>query len=377
MKNLHPRSLALAMIGQIRRTRDASGTAEVEAKFASPLARRWLAGMSTLAVCALVGSVLFGTDVVRVQSIVVLGSHSLSSQDLSEASGIHIGQAMWTVDERSAEQSIARTWNLSNVHVTLRWPHTAEIRVSESSAVANLVSASQTRVLLSDGRVTDRAESGPQPQTTVEVTPSLLDDSTANLSVLNAAAFVQSLSVEPNVPVKRATLDDANQLSMYLSTGVEILVGEPVLLEAKRLSILAMLSGRVVQTGICRLDVRDPGVPKIKRTPSCDAPAPTTGPVEPVQAKPAIEIGDEEANLAARVMAANAAGSGQRPAAHKPATSARPKVTTTTTSATATTSKSTTSKTTATTSAAQTSGAAAPTKASTSTTTTTIRKRTN
>jgi cell division protein FtsQ len=91
----------------------------------------------TLAVLALIGYVIvWHTSLFAVTAVRVVGAHAVSAQQIVAAAAVRPGTALAAVDTGAAAARVDSLVRIASTQVTLSWPHTVVVTVTERTAAA-------------------------------------------------------------------------------------------------------------------------------------------------------------------------------------------------------------------------------------------------
>jgi len=259
--------------------------------------RRVLVALLAAAAMALAAGLALISPLLDVDRVVVLGAPDLDAARLVSASGVRLGQATYSVDPAAVERRLARLGEVADVTARVRWPGEVELRVTPRPVLARVVGRDD--VVMTVGRggfVLD--ESAILPVAVPEVRVPDLDPVDIGRRLPDpfrrAVEVAGALPLPVRLRVSGASVDAEGRIVLERTEGGQILVGEPVDVDAKMRTIETMLSGRAQLDRLCLLDVRDPQAAVLRRAPDCNPPAPEPPAPDPaaVPASPPVATQD-------------------------------------------------------------------------------------
>lgn len=210
-------------------------------------------------------------DVDRVQ---VHGAMRTGARVVEDATGIHRGEAMVTLDLGEAADAVEALPWVATAKLSRHWPGRVVVTVDERPAVAVVAARNGSRVVVDrTGRQLASVEDGAFPELTLIVGLGPEPDPGATLGgeahdALELASLLPRAL--PDLPTRLAVVDGELELRLLQRTGVETLVRFG---EADRLADKVVALAALVDAGVLRevpaplvVDVRAPDAPVLTRT---------------------------------------------------------------------------------------------------------------
>jgi cell division protein FtsQ len=201
-------------------------------------------------------------DVDRVR---VNGTVHTTPADITAASGIHKGMAMFDVDGSDAEARIRAVPWILRAHVERHWPATVTITIVERLPVAAVPAKSGVAIVDTTGRVLVNAPTAP-PNLPVLLGLPPAGPAPTRIGGRGADLLAVTLAMPPQVAqrVTAVVAADSGQVELRLKPTGVVRLGPPDQLADKMLATQTVLT-QVDLTRLAVLDVRVPASPAITR----------------------------------------------------------------------------------------------------------------
>ncbi|WP_433869628.1 cell division protein FtsQ/DivIB [Saccharopolyspora sp. CA-218241] len=153
-----------------------------------PAARRRWPVLLGLAVITVLVVLLHSTPLLGVRSIRVVGETELTRQQVVDAAGVPPGTPMLQVDTEQVRARLEQRPTVASAEVSLSWPSTVEVAVTDRVAVAYVVAREAIRLVGPGGMPFEAVPAAPPGLPELRVARVAQDDptTTAALSVLLA-----------------------------------------------------------------------------------------------------------------------------------------------------------------------------------------------
>lgn len=214
------------------------------------------------------------SPVADVDRVVVEGANRSGVDAVEEATGIHRGEAMATLNIGQADAAVEHLPWVATATVARSWPNSVVVVVTERRPVALVVAADGSRVAVdAEGRQLAVVEKGVFPEL-VEIT-GLAPRSDPGAALGREAAAPLELAdlladAVPGLTDELAVVEGELEVRLLGSAGEEVLArfGDGGLLSDKVTALAALLQAGVVAEGPppLEIDVRVPGAPVLTRT---------------------------------------------------------------------------------------------------------------
>lgn len=243
--------------------------------------RRRRAFLAVVAVVVLAGAgyVLLHSPLLDVDTISVVGSDRLSLDELEDRTGVGIGSPLAFVDPAAVEAELRKDPRFVRVVVNRTFPSSLSVRLTDRRAIAVVVGPTRGVVVGEDGVIIAVAR-GDEFLQHVEVQDDPPTEVGSRLPPALAAAVdvMGSMSFEIAVQIRKMSITAEGELVFDLGEDRTVLFGTVDDAERKLLATRTMLGPQIDLRGVCRLDVRVPTAPTMRRDPDCDPPPPPTVP---------------------------------------------------------------------------------------------------
>ena len=219
---------------------------------------------------AFLGVLLLGWGVTRspfldVDHVRVSGTVHTTPADITNASGIHTGMAMFDVDSGDATARLRAVPWILRAHVERQWPATVNITVVERAPVAAVPAKTGIAVVDRTGRVIVVAPAAPPGLVTLlGLPPAGPPSSTVGGRAPDLLAVVQAMPPQVAQRVAAVVAADSGQVELRLKSSGVVRLGPPDQLADKMLATQTVLT-QVDLSRLAVLDVRVPASPAITR----------------------------------------------------------------------------------------------------------------
>lgn len=227
-------------------------------------ARRWLVWRYLLAaavVVALVGGglyLVYFSETLSVQGVDVVGTETLTENDVIVAAAVPTGGPLATVDLLAIERRVASLEPVRSVDVTREWPHDVRITVIERVPVAVIELGGVIRAVDSEGAVFNSYKRAPAGLPRIETVG--LPDRDA---LQEAVTVVDALPAEVTAAVDHLELVSADEIDLLLDGDRQVHWGSSEQSDQKGEVLLALLKQQAQV-----YDVSVPGQPTVSGTPA-------------------------------------------------------------------------------------------------------------
>ena len=214
------------------------------------------------------------SPVADVDRVVVEGANRSGNDAVEEATGIHRGEAMATLDIGQADAGVEDLPWVATATVARRWPSSVVVVVTERRPMAVVVAADGSRVAVdAEGRQLAVVEEGAFPGLVGITGLAPRADPGAGLG-RDAAAPLELADLlsdaVPGLTSELAVVEGELEVRLLGGAGAEVLVrfGDGGLLADKVTALVALIDAGVVAEGPAPLevDVRVPDAPVLTRT---------------------------------------------------------------------------------------------------------------
>ncbi len=220
-------------------------------------ARRWLTWryvVAAVVLLALVGGGVYAvyfSSALSVQGVDVVGTRTLSDDDVRETADVPTGGPLATVDLVAIQRRVASLAVVRNVEVSRQWPHDVLIEIEEREPVAVVDRGGQLRAVDAEGAVFGSYRRAPADLP--RIVPAGASDTDA---LREAATVVAALPDDVAVLVDHLELRSIDQIDLELRDGRLVRWGSADSSEQKGEVLLALLDQRAKV-----YDVSVPGAP--------------------------------------------------------------------------------------------------------------------
>ena len=200
-----------------------------------------------------------------VDHVQVAGTVHTTPADITGASGIHTGMAMFDVDGGDAAARLEAVPWILRAHVKRQWPATVSIAVVERTPVAAVPAKTGVAVVDRTGRVLAVAPVAPAGlPTLLGVPPAGPPSSLVGGRAADLLAVVQAMPPQVAQRVTAVVAADSGQVELRLKPSGVVRFGPPDQLAEKMLATQTVLT-QVDLARLAVLDVRVPASPAITR----------------------------------------------------------------------------------------------------------------
>jgi len=214
---------------------------------------------------ALVGWGLTRSPFLDVDHVRVTGTVHTTVDDITTASGIHTGMAMFDVDSGDAAARLRAVPWILQAHVQRHWPATVSITVVERTPVAVVPAKSGMAIVDRAGRVIAVAPTAPAGlPTLVGLPPAGIPSTTVGGRAADLLAVAQAMPPPVAQRVTAVVAAADGQVELRLKPSGIVRLGPPDQLADKMLATQTVLT-QVDLTRLAVLDVRVPASPAITR----------------------------------------------------------------------------------------------------------------
>lgn len=235
--------------------------------------RRIVVGVAAAVALAVAAVLVVRSPLFGVRDVAVIGDPTSSAAVVLRDAGLRRGMPLISIDEVSAAARLVRSAEYLDASVTTRWPGTVEVRVTRRPVIAVFIAGGR-RMIVGRGGVAMPATADVRGalEVTVEGSlPRVLAGRTVPAALASIADTVAATPLSLRARTQTITMSSRSELTYGLVDGAELRFGNAVEASDKFLAAVTMLGGRVDLDGMCRLDVRVPTDPKIRRGGDCDA----------------------------------------------------------------------------------------------------------
>ena len=249
--------------------------------------RRVVVGVAAAVALAVAAVLVVRSPLFGVRDVAVIGDPTSSAAVVLRDAGLRRGMPLISIDEGSAAARLVRSAEYLDAAVTTRWPGTVEVRVTRRPVIAVFIAGGR-RMIVGRGGVAMPATADVRGALEVTVEGSLprvsagrtVPAALASIArhgeptlgeVASIADTVAATPLSLRARTQTITMSSRSELTYGLVDGAELRFGNAVEASDKFLAAVTMLGGRVDLDGMCRLDVRVPTDPKIRRGGDCDA----------------------------------------------------------------------------------------------------------
>lgn len=211
------------------------------------------------------GAAFVQTSFVDVEKISIAGTENSDAGTVAWASGVDLGDATLTVDERAAERRIEALAWVASADVQKDWPSTVRVKVTERVPAAVLESNPGAPRALVDatGRILQIGRDMPPGLVTITGVPPVMREGE---QLPEEARDALRIAVAAPVQVPGALTTVSTRLEATLTSGGRVRFGSVEDLDEK-LTAVATALARVDLRGLCMLDVKVPRSPTVSRQP--------------------------------------------------------------------------------------------------------------
>ena len=200
-----------------------------------------------------------------VDHVQVSGTVHTTPADITGASGIHTGMAMFDVDGEDAAARLGAVPWILRAHVKRQWPATVSIAVVERAPVAAVPAKTGVAVVDRVGRVLADAPVAPVGlPTLLGLPPAGPPSSRVGGRAADLLAVVQAMPPQVAQRVVAVVAADSGQVELRLKPSGVVRLGPPDQLAEKMLATQTVLT-QVDLARLAVLDVRVPASPAITR----------------------------------------------------------------------------------------------------------------
>lgn len=235
--------------------------------------RRIVVGVAAAVALAVAAVLVVRSPLFGVRDVAVIGDPTSSAAAVLRDAGLRRGMPLISIDEGSAAARLVRSAEYLDAAVTTRWPGTVEVRVTRRPVIAVFIAGGR-RMIVGRGGVAMPATADVRGALEVTVEGSLPRVSAGRTVPAALASIADTVAATPlslRARTQTITMSSRSELTYGLVDGAELRFGNAVEASDKFLAAVTMLGGRVDLDGMCRLDVRVPTDPKIRRGGDCDA----------------------------------------------------------------------------------------------------------
>ena len=235
--------------------------------------RRIVVGVAATVALAVAAVLVVRSPLFGVRDVAVIGDPTSSAAAVLRDAGLRRGMPLISIDEATAAARLLRSAEYLDAAVTTRWPGTVEVRVTRRPVIAVFIAGGR-RMIVGRGGVAMPATADVRGALEVTVEGSLPRVSAGRTVPAALASIADTVAATPlslRARTQTITMSSRSELTYGLVDGAELRFGNAVEASDKFLAAVTMLGGRVDLDGMCRLDVRVPTDPKIRRGGDCDA----------------------------------------------------------------------------------------------------------
>ena len=235
--------------------------------------RRVVVGVAAAVALAVAAVLVVRSPLFGVRDVAVIGDPTSSAAAVLRDAGLRRGMPLISIDEATAAARLLRSAEYLDASVTTRWPGTVEVRVTRRPVIAVFIAGGR-RMIVGRGGVAMPATADVRGALEVTVEGSLPRVSAGRTVPAALASIADTVAATPlslRARTQTITMSSRSELTYGLVDGAELRFGNAVEASDKFLAAVTMLGGRVDLDGMCRLDVRVPTDPKIRRGGDCDA----------------------------------------------------------------------------------------------------------
>jgi len=188
-----------------------------------------LAGALAVAVAAVIGWVVYGTSVLGVRDVRVMGSTIAGADQVRAVAAVVEGTPLARVDVDAVRSRVRTLPSVADAEVRRSWPTTLVIDVSERIAVATVAVDGGFWLLDGDGVVFDTRPKRPKGLALLQVAQPGASDPATRAALRVAAALTPALREQ----LVQIVADSPSSIRLDLSGGREVLWGDADQSEAK------------------------------------------------------------------------------------------------------------------------------------------------
>ena len=214
------------------------------------------------------------SSVFALKQVVVQGVRGISPQHIVDTADLSSGTPLAQIDQGTIESRIRDIAAISEVHVSVRWPHTLVIDIVERAPVAYVKTPTGFAMIDVNSAQFDSQKKKPPGLPFLNITDPAAQ--TAALKVL--------VTLPPDVlgRVQSATADNPQTIVLHLSGGITVVWGGPEQASLKAQVLRALLA----KTKFKWFDLRAPDAPTGANASPIPAPSPTPTPPPGASADP-------------------------------------------------------------------------------------------
>jgi cell division protein FtsQ len=227
--------------------------------------RRWLLVGLVVITVVTAAWLVTRSALLDVDRVVVTGTARVGADEVREAAGVALGEALLDVDAGAVRQRVRLLPWVADAAVRVRWDGTIEIEVFESEPVAVLDGGARGSFLIdAEGRVLEPVGDGTSGLMVVEGLAPV--EPGAHVSDPHRALeVVAALTPGMRTRVGAVVVTDAGNLDLRLRPSGAAWLGRPVELPSKLRALRAAL-GQVDDRDVAVYDVRVPGQVAVTRS---------------------------------------------------------------------------------------------------------------
>jgi cell division protein FtsQ len=214
--------------------------------------RWWLVAVGLVVVIAGVTWLLGWSTVLSVKEVRVLGTRTLSTDQVRIAAGVALGTPLARVSAADVSSRVADLPQVAAVEVRHGWPDVVVVVVTERQPVAVVAGSAGFALVDGGGTVFDEVARRPADL------PELLAEGDAVASALQVLTAVPPELRDRVVKVRAATADD---VVLVLGNGTKVHWGSPTDIDLKSEVMLALLPRKAAE-----IDVSAPSLPTTRAT---------------------------------------------------------------------------------------------------------------
>lgn len=208
-----------------------------------------------------------------IDRIDIIGSDTLNVEELARVGGIEPGDPMLMTSLGEVEDRLGSDPRFERVTVERKWPNTVSIRVSDRRVLAALDGPNRS-VVIGEGGIVMRETGDDEFLGRIQIATDIDTEVGERLPDALAAAVevVTRLPFEVGWNVAQTVINDEGEIVFTMTDDTVAVFGTVENADAKVQSLVTMLTSNVDRHGVCRIDVRVPSAPTVRRHPNCALP---------------------------------------------------------------------------------------------------------
>ncbi len=226
--------------------------------------RRILRSTLALLTVAAVAMAALRSPLLDIDDITVHGAEHTSADAVTRASRLVVGLPLLDVDEAGAAARLAALPWVQAATVERSWWGSVDVRLTERTALAQIVDGDRYLVADRSGRVLAVAPTADRALITVEGTEAAEPGGQLGVRYAEVASIAAALGPGVRTRVVALRTTPAGQITLALRSRGTVLWGSVDQTDAKVRALTTVL-GQVDLAGLCTIDVRVPTTPVVTR----------------------------------------------------------------------------------------------------------------